>query len=215
MPAKIYHDADADLSLLQGKTVAVLGYGSQGHAQLKTSAIAAAAWWSPSCRARRPTRVPKATVSSRFPPPVLRPRATWFALLLPDQRQAEVFQAEIRPNLRPGKVLVAAHGLALDFGRIERPRASRPCWWCRTGRAAWCARSISSAAACLAWWPSPASGRGRRQRTPRPPCSPWLWPTPRRLVHALRGDPEHAGRRNRHRSVRRAGSALRRARAPY
>ncbi len=42
MPAKIYYDKDADLSLLKGKTIAILGYGSQGHAQPRTSATAAA-----------------------------------------------------------------------------------------------------------------------------------------------------------------------------
>jgi ketol-acid reductoisomerase len=98
-----------------------LGYGSQGHAQAQNLRDSG-------CRvvvAELPgTPGHERAVRDGFEP-VSAARATaagdLVALLLPDQRQAEVFCRDIRPNLRPGKVLVAAHGLNLYFRRIEMP----------------------------------------------------------------------------------------------
>ena len=121
MPATIYYDRDADLSLLGQKTVAILGYGSQGHAHalnLRDSGcrviIAQRPGTSNYDRAVRdgfsPTSAADATKTADI-----------IAVLLPDERQADVFRAEILPNLAPGKSLLFAHGFNIRYGQIQAP----------------------------------------------------------------------------------------------
>jgi ketol-acid reductoisomerase len=121
MPAKIYRDQDADLGLLSGKTIGVLGYGSQGHAQAQNLRQSG-------CRvvvAELPgTANYRRAVEDGFQP-VSTAEATrqadLIAILLPDELQAEVFRNDIRPNLSPGDVLVCAHGFNVRFGQFDVP----------------------------------------------------------------------------------------------
>jgi ketol-acid reductoisomerase len=121
VPAKIYYDQDADLSLLAGKTIAILGYGSQGRGQalnLRDSGcrvIVAELPDTANCRQAvadgfQPISAAEATR-----------QADLVALLLPDELQADVFRREIRDNLTPSKVLVCAHGFNVHFGQIDVP----------------------------------------------------------------------------------------------
>ena len=76
MAAKMYYDQDADFALLKGKTIAVIGYGSQGHAQAQNLATRDARWWSASARARPTMNWRSRTASSRCRPPRPPRRAT-------------------------------------------------------------------------------------------------------------------------------------------
>src|SRR3954465_15187605 len=105
MPAQMYYDQDADLSLLKGKTIAVIGYGSQGHAQaqnLRDSGCAVVVGQRPGS----PNH--ELAVKHGFKPASAAEAAEagdLVNILLPDEVQAEVYARDIRPRLRPGNVL--------------------------------------------------------------------------------------------------------------
>jgi len=121
MPAKIHRDQDADLSLLADKTVAVLGYGSQGAAQAQNLRDSG-------CRVivtQRPGSPNyQRAIADGFLPVSLGEavaQAGVIAILLPDEAQPELFAKEIRPHLSPGKTLVFAHGFGVRFGLLDVP----------------------------------------------------------------------------------------------
>src|ERR1041385_8398044 len=101
--ATMYYDKDADLSLIQAKKVAVIGYGSQGHAHslnLRDSGV---------------------SVKGGLPP-TRRPRAKWAGVIMvrvPDTTAAQLYRDAIEPNLAPGKMLMFAHGFNIRFGTIK------------------------------------------------------------------------------------------------
>src|SRR6187431_2370141 len=105
MPAKIYYDNDADLSLLKGKTIAILGYGSQGHAQaqnLRDSGCTVIIGQRPG----GPNY--DLAVSHGFEPMSVddaAQRADIINILLPDEVQGDVYRNNIRQHLKPGDVL--------------------------------------------------------------------------------------------------------------
>jgi len=121
MPAKIYYDKDADLSLLKDKTIAILGYGSQGHAHaqnLRDSGCTVIVAELPG------TRNYELAVQHGFQPVSTAEavaRADIITILLPDELQAEVFRSDIRPNLKPGNIVVCSHGFNVHFGQFEVP----------------------------------------------------------------------------------------------
>ncbi|HZW82311.1 MAG TPA: ketol-acid reductoisomerase [Candidatus Deferrimicrobium sp.] len=119
--AKMYYDADANLELLKGKTVAVMGYGSQGHAQaqnLNDSGIKVVVglregsknWAKAEEAGLKVTSVANAAQE-----------ADVIQILLPDEHQAKVYQEEIKPYLTAGKSLVFSHGFNIHFGQIVPP----------------------------------------------------------------------------------------------
>lgn len=120
MSLKIYYEQDADLKLLDGKTVAVLGYGSQGHAQaqnLRDSGVSVVV-------GLRPGRSWKQAEADGFE--VLSvaeatERADLIQILIPDERQAQTYREEMLPNLRSGQMLMFAHGFNIHFGQIDPP----------------------------------------------------------------------------------------------
>jgi ketol-acid reductoisomerase len=121
MPAKIYYDQHADLSLLKDKTLAILGYGSQGHAHaqnLRDSGCNVVVAELPG------TANYKKAVEDGFQP-VSAEEATrkgdMVTILLPDELQADVFRSQVRDNLSPGNVLVCSHGFNIHFGQFEVP----------------------------------------------------------------------------------------------
>ncbi|NLX97016.1 MAG: ketol-acid reductoisomerase, partial [Rhodopirellula sp.] len=122
MPAKTYYDKDADLSLLKGKTIAILGYGSQGHAHaqnLRDSGCTVIVAELPD------TANYETAVKDGFQPlstaEAVR-KADLITILLPDELQADVFRAEIRDNLRPGNAIVCSHGFNVHFGQFQVPK---------------------------------------------------------------------------------------------
>jgi ketol-acid reductoisomerase len=116
--AKTYYDHDADLSLIQAKKVAIIGYGSQGHAHalsLKDSGVHVKVGLAPTSKSR--TKAKKAGLEVTTPAKA----AKWadvVMILTPDQTQAKLYAEEIAPNLKPGALLLFAHGFNIHFKTI-------------------------------------------------------------------------------------------------
>ncbi len=121
MTAKMYYDADADPSALDGQTVAVIGYGSQGHAHalnLRDSGVKVVvglAEGSKSWPLAEASGLEVKTVAEAVK------AADVVMIAVPDTIQKAVYDAEIAPNLRPGALLMFAHGFNIRFGRIQPP----------------------------------------------------------------------------------------------
>jgi len=121
MTATIYYDKDADLQLLKDKTIAILGYGSQGHAQaqnLKDSGCNVIV-------GQRPDSANYDLAVSHGFEPLPLDEATrqgdMVNLLLPDEVQGDIFRSQIRDNLDPGNILMCSHGFNIHFGQIAPP----------------------------------------------------------------------------------------------
>jgi ketol-acid reductoisomerase len=117
----IYYDDDADLSLLDGKTIAILGYGSQGHAHalnLKDSGCEVVVGLRPESSSRAEAEGAGLEVLGVAD---AASRGDVVMILLPDERQAEVWEAEIADGIAPGNLLMFAHGFSVHFGQIEPP----------------------------------------------------------------------------------------------
>jgi len=121
MPAKVYTDKDADLGVLKGKTLAVIGYGSQGHAHalnLKESGCKVIIGLYPGSKSRD---VAKKQGLKVYDTAEAVRRADVIMIALPDMVQADVFEQDIEPNLVKGKTLLFSHGLAIHYGLITPP----------------------------------------------------------------------------------------------
>ncbi len=117
----IYYDSDADLSLLEGKTVAILGYGSQGHAHalnLKDSGVDVVVGLRPGSASREQAEAAGLEVLDVAD---AASRGDIVMILLPDEKQAEIWEAEIADGIAEGNLLMFAHGFAVHFGQIEPP----------------------------------------------------------------------------------------------
>lgn len=121
MPVTIYYEDDADLSLLKDKTIAILGYGSQGHAQAQNLRDSG-------CNVvvgqRKGSANYDLAVSHGFDP-MPADDATKAGdlvnILLPDEVQGDVYRESIQPNLEPGNVLMCSHGFNIHFGQVTPP----------------------------------------------------------------------------------------------
>jgi ketol-acid reductoisomerase len=119
--ARIYYDSDADLEALSGRRVAVLGYGSQGHAHalnLRDSGVAVTVGLPAQSRSRARAVAEGLTVKT---PGEAAEGADIVMILTPDTGQARLFNEEVRPHLEPGDTLMFAHGFNIRFGTIEAP----------------------------------------------------------------------------------------------
>lgn len=118
---KVYYENDADLSLLQGKKIAILGYGSQGHAQaqnLKDSGVDVIVGLREGSASRAQAEKDGLTVMSIADAVK---NADIIQVLLPDERQAAVYENDILPNLEPGNALSFAHGFNIHYKQIVPP----------------------------------------------------------------------------------------------
>ena len=119
---KVYYDADCDINLITAKKIAIIGYGSQGHAHaqnLRDSGIkdVAIALRSGSATAAKAEGAGFKVMSNKD-------AAAWadiIMILAPDEHQAAIWADDIRDNIRPGAALAFAHGLNVHFGLIEVP----------------------------------------------------------------------------------------------
>ena len=117
----IFYDKDADLSKLEGKTVAILGYGSQGHAHalnLKDSGVDVVVGLRPDSSSRAKAEGAGLEVLDIAD---AASRGDLVMVLLPDEKQAEVWEAEISDGIAPGNLLLFAHGFAIHFEQIVPP----------------------------------------------------------------------------------------------
>lgn len=122
MAAKMFYDKDADLSLIQAKKVAVIGYGSQGHAHslnLKDSGVDVCVGLAANSRSHEKAKQAGLPVKS------IGDAAAWadvIMVLTPDTTQAAVYKQFIEPNLTKGKMLMFAHGFNIRYGTIVPPK---------------------------------------------------------------------------------------------
>ncbi|WNY26093.1 ketol-acid reductoisomerase [Methanolapillus millepedarum] len=116
--AKMYYDKDADLNVLKGKTIAVIGYGSQGHAQarnLKDSGLnvvvglreGGSGWKKAESDGMKVMKVADAVKSADI-----------VQILVPDETQSKLYYAEIEPNLKKGAALCFSHGFNIHYNQI-------------------------------------------------------------------------------------------------
>jgi ketol-acid reductoisomerase len=124
---KIYYDSDADLGFIKDKTVAILGFGSQGHAHalnLRDSGIKVVVGLRPGSRNEAKARGAGLEV---LPVAEAVRKADVVMVLLPDETQGKVYREEIEPNLKEGAALAFAHGFNIHFGQIK-PRPDLDVW---------------------------------------------------------------------------------------
>src|SRR5882672_9711626 len=121
MTARMYYDNDADAAALAGQTVAIIGYGSQGHAHalnLHESGVDVIVGLQPGSKSRplaEEAGLRVADVADAVK------AADVVMILVPDTGQKAVYDTEIAPNLRDGQLLMFAHGFNIHFGRIDPP----------------------------------------------------------------------------------------------
>ena len=120
--ANLYYDKDADLALVQAKKVAIIGYGSQGHAHalnLRDSGVSVFVGLPAGSASRAKAQNDGLTVKT---PAEAAAWADVIMILAPDTRQPKLYKESIEPHLTPGKTLMFAHGFNIRFGAIQPPR---------------------------------------------------------------------------------------------
>ena len=119
--AKMFYDVDADIALIRSKRVAIIGYGSQGHAHalnLRDSGVDVRVGLQPSSNSRMAARAAGLTVVT---PAEAARWADVIMVLVPDTTQPLLYRSAIAPNLSVGKMLMFAHGFNIRFGTIAPP----------------------------------------------------------------------------------------------
>ncbi|MDR3364654.1 MAG: ketol-acid reductoisomerase [Clostridiales Family XIII bacterium] len=119
--AKIYYQSDTDISYLDGKTVAVIGYGSQGHAHalnLKESGVDVIVGLYEGSKSWKAAEAAGLKVAAAFD---AAKAAELIMVLVPDEQQARIYKESIAPNLSEGKTLAFAHGFNIHFQQITPP----------------------------------------------------------------------------------------------
>ena len=122
--AKVYYDKDANLKVLSGKTVAVLGYGSQGHAHaqnLKDSGVSVVIGLHEGSKSRETAKGDGFEVYSGAE---AARRADVIMFLMPDHLQADIYNKEVAPNMKSDAALAFAHGFAIHFGQVVPSKGS-------------------------------------------------------------------------------------------
>ena len=200
--ARMYYDEDADLALIRGRKVAILGYGSQGHAHalnLRDSGIDVRVGLPPSSESRAKAETQGLTV---LEPSEACAWAAVIMVLVPDTVQAALYREAIRPHLTPARPSCSPTDSTCDSAR----------WICRqmwTSR--WSRRSHQATASANCIRRAPVRRRSSpsiRMPGAMPSRRPGIRKGHRR--HSCRGHRDNFHGGNRNRSVRRAGGALRR-----
>jgi ketol-acid reductoisomerase len=121
MPAKVYYDNDADLNILRGKKIAVIGYGSQGHAHslnLKDSGLDVRVGLREGSKSWSKAEEAGLTVKTVAE---AAKEADIIMILVNDEFQADVYREHIEPNLTQGNAIAFGHGFNIHFGQIKAP----------------------------------------------------------------------------------------------
>jgi len=148
---KVYYDADADLSLITGKKIAIVGYGSQGHAHaqnLRDSGVKDVA-----IALRAGSATAKKAEAAGFQVMTNQDAAKWadiVMILAPDEHQAAIYADDLHDNMKEGAALAFAHGLNIHFGLIEARKDLDVIMIAPKGPAIRCAANISAVAVCPA-----------------------------------------------------------------
>jgi ketol-acid reductoisomerase len=119
--AKIFYESDTDIRLLDGKTVAVIGYGSQGHAHslnLKESGVNVVVGLYEGSKSWKDAESAGLNVATAFDAAA---KADIIMILVPDELQPGVYEESVKPNLKEGKTLMFAHGYNIHFNQILPP----------------------------------------------------------------------------------------------
>ena len=119
--AKIYYQEDCNMSLLEGKTIAIIGYGSQGHAHalnLKESGCNVIVGL---YKGSKSWAKAEAQGFEVYTAAEAAKKADIIMILINDEKQAKMYKEDIAPNLEPGNMLMFAHGFAIHFGQIVPP----------------------------------------------------------------------------------------------
>src|SRR6267143_2802332 len=119
--ATVFYERDANPEALKSKTIAILGYGSQGHAQaqnLRDSGYKVIVGLDPE---RASAQQAKADGMVVVAPDEAAKRADWIQILTPDESQGELYESALKPYLHPGKVLGVSHGFSIHFKTIQPP----------------------------------------------------------------------------------------------
>jgi ketol-acid reductoisomerase len=117
----MYYDDDADLNLLKGKTVAILGYGSQGHAHsrnLSDSGVDVVVGLRPGSKSVEQAKAAGLEVADVAD---AASRGDIVMVLLPDERHHDAFEEAIRDGIAPGNMLMFGHGFSIHYGEVEPP----------------------------------------------------------------------------------------------
>ena len=158
--AELFYDDDADLSIIQGRKVAVIGYGSQGHAHalsLRDSGVDVRVGLHEGSKSKAKAEEQGLRVVT---PSEAAAEADVIMILVPDPIQAQVYEESIKDNLKDGDALFFGHGLNIRFGFIKPPANVDVAWSRPRARATWCAASTRRAAAFRASWPSSRTPQG-------------------------------------------------------
>ncbi len=119
--AKVFYESDCNLQLLQGKTIAVIGFGSQGHAHamnLKDSGVNVIVGLRPGSKSAKKAEEYGIPV---YDTAEAAKKADIIMILVPDEKQADIYKESIEPNLEAGNMLMFAHGFNIHFKQIVPP----------------------------------------------------------------------------------------------
>jgi len=119
--AKIYYQQDCNLSLLEGKTVAIIGYGSQGHAHALNAKESGVHVIIGLYEGSKSWAKAEAAGFEVYTAAEAAKRADIIMILINDEKQAKLYKESIAPNLKPGNALMFAHGFCIHFGQIIPP----------------------------------------------------------------------------------------------
>jgi ketol-acid reductoisomerase len=117
---RVYYDRDADVNLIKGKKVAIVGYGSQGHAHVLNMRDSGVKEVAVALKEGSPTRDKAAKEDLKVMTPA--EAAKWadiIMVLTPDELQADIYAKDLKPNMKQGAALAFAHGLNIHFNLIE------------------------------------------------------------------------------------------------
>ena len=164
MAAQIWYENDGDLSVLEGKKVAIIGYGSQGHAHalnLRDSGVDVVVGLRPTSKSVEHAKEQGLEVKSV---PEAAAEADIIMILAPDQYQRTIWANDIEPNIKPGAAVAFAHGFNIHYGYIKPSWLSNRIRAATLGTSPWLTPRL--------WAPcAQAPSRPPSPRRPRPICS--------------------------------------------